>query len=189
MDTGHGKRETGNGIATAEDFRRQVIQQVFDAITAGSVQKVRLPKCGLVVMLRHPGPLAVENLFAEYRDMLEAMQQERAANEARPAAERQYAASIAFADLVDGTMARLFVEPGFGALPGQIRLRHILPDFAFISRWLEGEVVVGPDGSADDLSRFPGGPGAAASAGVERAAEPVPAERATRSAGDAGVPD
>ena len=176
MDTGHGTRETGNGIATAEDFRRAAIHDLFAAIEAGSVQKVRLPKWGLVVILRHPGPLAVENLFAEYRGLMDAMQQERAANEARPAAERQYAASIAFADLIDGMMARLFVEPGFGVLPNQIPLRHILPDLAFISRWLEGEVVVGPDGSADDLSRFPRGPGAAASAGVDGAAEPVPAK-------------
>ncbi len=169
--------EKKNGISTAEDFRRVAMQQVFDAIAAGTAQKLRLPKCGLVVLLRHPGPLAVENLFAEYRDLLDAMRAEEAANKDRPAAERQYGASIAFADLLNGLMARLFVQPEFGVLPGQIRLRHVIHDFAFISRWLEGEVVVGPDGSADNLGTFPGGPGAPAGTGADGAAEPVPAER------------
>jgi hypothetical protein len=164
------------------------MREVFDAIAAAEVQKVRLPKCGLTVLLRHPGPVAVENLFGEYRDLLEGMREEQKANAARPAAERQYAASIAFADLVDGLMARIFVEPGFGPRPGQIRLRHILPDFAFISRWLEGEVVAQPDGSASDLAAFPGGRGEAGAAGVGGAREPVPPEPTAGTAGDAGLP-
>jgi hypothetical protein len=143
----------------------------------------------LLVVLRHPGPLAVENLFGEYRDLLDGMRDEAEANKGRPAAERQYGASIAFTDLVDGLMRRLFVQPEFGILPSQIQLRHILADFAFISRWLEGEVVARPDGSVDDLGSFPQGSGTAAGPRVEGAAEPVPPQRVAGAAGDAGVSD
>ena len=161
-------------IATAADFEREAIKALFEVIVAAEIQKVRLPKYGLKVLLRHPGPLAVENMFGEYRDLLAAMRAEADANEARPVPERQYAKSIVFADFVQGLMARLFVSPVIGHGQDEVPLRRILPDFAFISRWLEGEVVVGPDGSADDLGPFPGRSGAAAGAGVHSAAEPVP---------------
>jgi len=178
-----------NGIATAEDFRRLLRSAVEEALENSQVETVPLPS-GLKVRLRNPGVTGAQMFVRLHRQRWKAFTDESAANEAKPENEREYAASVAYGDFLMDMFRRLFVQPRFGNLPGEIALGDILaPDLKFIFKWLGGEVVVRPGGSTDDLSTFPGRSGSVDGSGLDCAAEPLPAERVIGAAGNARLPD
>lgn len=166
-----------DGFSTAADFRAAQRAEMEEKIAWGEVQRLTLPKKGLVVGLRHPGPPAALTFLRLHARLWEAVVQESEQNKAKALAERSFAASIEYQDLVDGMLARIFVHPAYGTLPGQIGFGDILvPDLNYILRWLGGEIVVAASGATDDLAGFPGGSGAASVPEPGSMAQPLPAK-------------
>src|ERR1700691_2037326 len=84
-------------IATAADFRKDAIEDVFAALEAGEPQKLRLPKRGRVVLLRHPGHFA-DDLLELYRELWELEKSETEQNKQVSPVDRKHEHTIAFAD-------------------------------------------------------------------------------------------
>jgi len=183
-----------NRIANAEDFRR--------AIEGSSVERVTLPASKLTVLLCRPP------VFAAIRMGREGTILQNKITEVNPEAVKPQDI-LAFGEWITETLTRLFVQPRFSAAPkkGEIGLLDIMvDDLKFIFGWLRGEVFsavtseqetansenpvdcpLPADNCTEDLGRFSGRPGAAALLGGSRETQPVPAERAAGTAGNAGL--
>jgi hypothetical protein len=175
-----------NGIAKPEDFRA-----VFER---ANVERVVLPKSGLAVMLRRLPVFTVLRIDREGTEL------QAKIKEAKPE-ETKNEDIIAYSDWLAATLERVFVQPQFSAVPKPetLQLGDILTDdLKYIFRWLRGEVFSAVDsgqgtmnregsgnplastaGGTEDLSRFPGGQGAAGVSGERGEIEPVPAKPAS----------
>ncbi len=183
-----------NGIAKPEDFKR--------ALERSSIERMDLPASGLSVLLCRPP------IFAALAMGREGTQLQARITEAKPE-EIKPEDIEAFTSWLNGTLARLFVQPRFAASPGadEIGLADILmDDLKFIFRWLRGEVVgavtseqctvdsedsvhgsLSTVHSHQDLGRFPGGQAAPAVSRGSGEAQPLPPERAAGTHRHAGV--
>jgi len=182
-------------IAKPEDFKR--------AVERSNVEQIVLPASGLSVRLCRP-PVFAALAMGRTGTLLQAR-----VTDAKPE-EIKTEDIEAFTMWLTDTLGRLFVAPRFAATPeaDQIGLADILiEDLKFIFRWLRGEVFnagtggwglgAGEDPSAQhpapspctqDLGRFPGGQGAADVPGGSGQAQPLPAQRASGTHRDAGLP-
>jgi len=187
---------SGNGIAKASDFKA--------ALERASIERVILPESGLPVVLCRPP------VFASLAMGREGTRLQARITDAEPEDIKEEDVE-AFTRYLTETLTRLFVQPRFAAAPQaeEIGLADILlEDLKFIFRWLRGEVFVPRDsglgvrdsgqnanpeartpnpGSVEDLSRFPGGQGAASLPGGSGEAKQLPSERAAGVDGHAGL--
>jgi hypothetical protein len=177
-------------FATAEDFMRAMREALEDEMRQGKPETIPLPSKGLIVSLRHPGPVGAQTFLRLHDQVWSAFKEEKNQNETLAPAERKFDASMAYQDFLDRVFSAIFVRPSYGSRPGEIGLRDILlPDLAFIFRWLGGEIVSRPDGAVDDLKPFPGGSGVAERAGVDSEREPLQAKCTTGAAGNGSISD
>ena len=182
-------------IAKPEDFRH--------AVERANIERVELPS-GLAVLLCRP-PVFAALQMAREGTLLQAR-----VTDAKP--EELKSEDIeAFTKWLTETLARLFVEPRFGAAPqaDEIGLADILiDDLKFIFRWLRGEVfssgdriqVTGereqasvtchqsPVASTEDLGRFPGRQGTTSIRGGSSEAQQLPSEPTSGTHRDARLP-
>jgi len=127
------KSKMGNGVATAEDFRKFADEQNLSA-------RVVLPKSGLAVLLRPPNALRV--LLVSER--LETLSQTASA---MPDERREYV------DLLARLVRDVMVSPKLSLVPldGELDPRWLAAEAAeFLLKWALGALT--PEG--DDLSRF-----------------------------------
>lgn len=127
-----GNLKSGNGVATAEDFRKCLEAEERSV-------RVALPKSGLAVLLRPPNALRVL-LVSERLESL-------ADSSASPEERREYVELLA--RLVTDAM----VEPKLSLAPrdGELDPQWLAPEDAeFLLKWALGALT--PEG--DDLSRF-----------------------------------
>jgi hypothetical protein len=127
-----GNPKSGNGVATAEDFRKLAEEQ-FQAA------RVVLPKSGLAVLLRPPNALRVL-LVSERLESL-------ANTSSTPDERREYV------ELLARLVRDVMVEPKLSLAPrdGELDPRWLAPEDAeFLLKWALGALT--PEG--DDLSGF-----------------------------------
>lgn len=177
MTTDNGESTTGNGIATAADFRRAAEDTAFEA-----AERVVLPKSGLAVILRRPKPVAFTLFAARLPSSLAARVQAGSAG-ADPASVDEL---VALSRFWTGVFAQMFVEPKLSLVPGPHEIHPTwIPneDADFLIRWAVGEISsavphAGPGGEGSvDLAPFCAErePPAAGASGGDVALPPEPA--------------
>jgi hypothetical protein len=122
--------ESGNGLATADDFRQAAEVEAFE-----EPRRIVLPHCGWAVMLRRPRPIAFSltqfpvNLLQKIQGIEPAL----ASEEDKRAAVRMWLEMF----------GKMFVKPTLSLRPGpdQIHPNWIADqDKVFLIRWAVGEV-------------------------------------------------
>ena len=125
--------ELGNGLATADDFRRAAENQAFE-----EPRKVVLPHSGWGVLLRRPRPVAFTlmnyGLPASLVLKIQGVDPVTATS-----AEEKRAAAIIWIEM----FAKMFVKPALSLHPGPDEIHPVWlddQDKDFLIRWAVGEV-------------------------------------------------